>query len=230
MADDTQTNEPQDAEEALESEEAQQAQDPEEEAEEAPAYDRVVESNIEASPDIDDRLLHVMVAALNEAKEKMEAGKEVVPFTALAVKDKLFLETHPGENSDQCFAEARHTVQNVSGADAYAFCYDGYVDTDEGTKDVLIAEGGIPGEDDGYAVGYLYEVPDEEGATPQVKAEPVYIGPAPNFMQFTKPIVLDDEEDEEDEEAVQEEEAADETSGQEADTAEAAEEPAESAE
>lgn len=205
--------------ETVEPEEAQA-----EGAEDEPQYDRVVESTISEPPEIDDRLFNVMIAALKEAKEKLEAGEEVVPFTALGVKDKLFLETHPGGSSDQCFAEARHTVQNVSGADAYALCYDGYVDTDEGTKDVLIAEGGVPGEDNGYAIGYVYEVSDEEGKAPVVNDEPVYIGPAPNFMQFTKPIVLD-EEDEAEEEAEDVEEAADEVAEEEAEAAETAEEP-----
>lgn len=180
--------------------------EPAEDTEAQPAYDRVVESTIAEIPDIDDRLFNVMVAALNEAKQKMEAGEEVVPFTALAVKDNLFLETHPGEDADQCFAYARHTVQNASGADAYALCYDGYVDTDEGTKDALIAEGGLPGHDEGYAVGYLYHEPDSEDGVPEVIAEPVYIGPAPNFMIFTREHVYD----EEDEAESAEEEAGDE--------------------
>ena len=39
-----------------------------------------------------------------------------------------------------------------------AFCYDGYIETDDGVKDALIAEGGVPGADEGYAIAYLYEV------------------------------------------------------------------------
>ena len=43
----------------------------------------------------------------------------------------------------------------------------------------LIAEGGLPGEEQGYAFGYLY---DEDG----IEREVVYIGPAPNFMENLK--------------------------------------------
>ena len=52
--------------------------------------------------------------------------------------------------------------EHARGAAAYALCYDGYIEIDDGVKDALIAEGGVPGEDTGYAVSYLYEM-DEEG-------------------------------------------------------------------
>ncbi len=155
--------------------------------------DREVESEIDEVPEIDETLESVLLYALKEAREHMEAGEEVVPFTALAVKESLFLETHPGEDAEECFSAARHTVQNAKGADAYAFCYDGYVDTDAGTKDALIAEGGLPGEPDGIAIGYLYEESENEGEVPAIQDEPVYIGPAPNFMLFA---VVDEAEEE----------------------------------
>lgn len=158
--------------------------------------DRVVEDEISEVPEIDETLESVLLYALGEAKKKLEEGEDVVPFTALAVKETLFMETHPAETPDESFNAARHTVQGARGADAYAFCYDGYVDTDAGTKDALIAEGGIPGLPVGYAIGYLYEAPEEGEGDIEIEAEPVYIGPAPNFMEFL--IELDDEEGDED--------------------------------
>lgn len=136
------------------------------------------------APELDETLEAVLMAGLQEAKKKLEAGEDVVPFTALAAKDKLFIETHPAEDVEDCFKAAEHTVAHATGADAYAFCYDGYVETDEGTKDVLIAEGGVPGEPDGHAIGFLYEIPEGDGAAAVVDDEPVYVGPAPNFMAF----------------------------------------------
>ncbi len=156
---------------------------------------------VDEAPEIPEALEPILLAALNDAKVKLEAGEEVVPFTALAVKDKLFMETHPADDTEQCLMLARHTVQNARGADGYALCYDGYVETDAGTLDALIAEGGVPGGLEGYAVGYLYELPEEEDATPQVSEELVYIGPAPNFMMFTR---LDEEEPEFEEDETEE--------------------------
>ena len=156
--------------------------------------DRDVNAAVDEAPEFDETLEAVLIAALNEAKQKLESGEDVVPFTALAVGETLFIETHPGEDVEACFSAAEHTVANAAGAAAYAFCYDGYVETDEGTRDVLIAEGGIPGEPEGYAVGYLYVAPETEDGQFSVDSEPVYIGPAPNFMALTAPAGATEED------------------------------------
>ena len=122
------------------------------------------EHSTEAAPEFGGILEAVMLQALDEAREKMQDEKELVPFTALAVGDTLFIETHPADDVDECFKMAQHTVQNARGAQAYAFCYDGYVDTDEGELDAIIAEGGIPGEMSGHAVAYLYTVKENSGS------------------------------------------------------------------
>lgn len=146
--------------------------------------DRVVENESEEVPDIPETLEKVLLFALDEAKQKMDQGADVIPFTALVVKDNLFIETHPGENSEECFNYAKHTVQGARGAEAYALCYDGFIETDKGMMDALIAEGGIPGEDTGYAICYLYEENSEGAAV--FEDEPAYVGEAPNFMSKLK--------------------------------------------
>lgn len=60
-------------------------------------------------------------------------------------------------------------------------------------KDALIAEGGVPGADEGYAIAYLYEVDDEGAYT--FESEAAYIGEAPNFMAALKePVAYTDDE------------------------------------
>ena len=130
--------------------------------------DRTVENSSEEVPEIPEMLENVLLFALDEAKEKMEEGAELVPFTTLVVKENLFIESHPGDSSEECYNLAQHTVEGARGADAYAFCYDGYV----------------PGAEDGYAVGYLYTVDDEGGYS--FEEEAAYIGEAPNFMAKLK--------------------------------------------
>ena len=82
----------------------------------------------------------------------------------------------------------RHEVEGAKGAKSYAFCYDGYLDSSEGMKDAIIAEGGVPGADTGYAIGYLYTV--GEDGKPKVSTTASFIGKAPNFM---KEAVMADE-------------------------------------
>ena len=137
--------------------------------------DRVVESSDVQVPEVPEILEKVLLFSLEEAKEKMLQGEDVIPYTALVVKDNLFIENHPGETAEECFNFARHTVQNARGADAYALCYDGYVEIDD------------------YAVGFLYEA-DEDGAL-VFEEEPAYIGEAPNFMVALKSAdAYDDDE------------------------------------
>lgn len=175
--------------------------------------DRVVESSETEVPEIPETLEKVLLFTLDEAKEKMNQGADVVPFTALVVKDNLFIESHPADSAEECFAFARHTVEGARGAEAYGFCYDGYVETDAGTQDAIIAEGGVPGEDEGYAIGYVYNIVDDK---PVFEADPAYIGAAPNFMADLKDAeeygddeidekYLDDEFDEEMEDEIEEE-------------------------
>ena len=88
--------------------------------------DRDVEMAADTAPEIPEVLESLLVFALNECKDHIlnDAADEVtpvdgdaddvreitldgsVPFTVLAVKDNLFIETHPGESPEQCYASA----------------------------------------------------------------------------------------------------------------------------
>lgn len=140
---------------------------------------------------IPDVLESVLRYCLKDARERMEKGEVILPFSALAVKDTLFFEEHPGNDAAESFDSARKTVQNAKGADAYGFCYDGYIDLEGGKRgDCVIAEGGVPGAEYGHAIGLPYYLDSDE--KPVFADEPIYVSKALNYMLHAV-----DEEDEE---------------------------------
>ena len=84
--------------------------------------DREVENSSEEVPEIPEVLEKVLLFALDEAKNKMSQGADVIPFTTLVVKDNLVIESHPRDSAEECFNFAKHTVRGARGAEAYALC------------------------------------------------------------------------------------------------------------
>lgn len=153
--------------------------------------ENTVENEVMEVPEIDEELESLLIQVIEEARGKMEQGEVFPPFTAAVVGDKLFTETHEG-TIDECFDSARDAVLNAAGARLYAFCYDGYIDTDEGDKDAIIAEGGVAGDAQAVAVGMMYAV-DEEGAVTDFDDEVVYIAETDNFLADAEPVAKDEE-------------------------------------
>lgn len=115
--------------------------------------------------DLPEDVQKVLFYSIDEATKKIEAGEELVPFTSVLAGEDLFMDFHPVDEVDECFASARQAINAIAHiADAYVFCYDGYIETDDGEHDMLIAEVGMKGDEKGIAYGLIYEVevPDTE--------------------------------------------------------------------
>ena len=135
--------------------------------------------------EIDPTLESVLRYCLDDAKKRIEEGEAVVPFSALAVDKTLFMEEHAADTPAESFASARKTVAGARGAQAYGFCYDGFVEAEglDGQpiqRDCIIAEGGTPGADYGHAIGLMYKV-DADGNV-KFNEEPIYVSKALNYM------------------------------------------------
>ena len=154
--------------------------------------DRNVESDELGVPQIDETLEILLLQAIEEAQDRMEAGSEVVPFTALLNGETVTEDTHTG-TTEECFESARKTVEAATGARAYVLCYDGYIDTDAGRKDAIIAEGGTADGGKGVAVCLMYEEGDDILTFDE---EVVYLAEAPHFRAGDEegPAILEDEE------------------------------------
>ena len=144
--------------------------------------EREVDPNITEVPEIPEVLTSLLTYVVEEAKTKFEKDGDFLPFTALAVGDTLFLESVEAGSSEQMYAFAKHTVEHVRGASGYALCYDGYLRTNQGERDAIVAEGGVPGALQGETVCLPYDVKDD--GTREYYPQIVYMGKAPNFMVF----------------------------------------------
>jgi len=141
--------------------------------------DTAVVVELDENNDLDKLVLY----ALSEAAEKLEQAGELEPFTVVLHGEDLFVENHPGEDVVECFNSAAATVKLlVPVMSAYVFAYDGYVSTDEGTRDAIIAERGKPGDEMAEAFALLYTL-DEEGEGSLDFEEGIYsLGPVSSLL------------------------------------------------
>ena len=148
--------------------------------------ERITDTPVDAEvPEIPEILHQVLSWCIDDARQRMEAGEEIVPFTALVAGDTLFTEEHAADEPDECYALAQQTIEHAQGAATYVFCYDGYINLETEMLDAIVAEGGIPGAESGHAIGLVYTM-DEDGKV-EFAEDPVYLGEAPNFMADLDP-------------------------------------------
>lgn len=126
----------------------------------------------------------IVLYALDEAMEKLKQSGEVEPFTVILHEENLFVESHPGDDAVECFNAAAAAVKLLEHAmDAYVFVYDGYITTDTGTSDALIAERARPEDETAQAFAILY-TSEEEGEGTLIFEEGVYdLGSAASLLR-----------------------------------------------
>lgn len=142
----------------------------------------MAEEKIEIEPVLETVLLY----CIDEGKKRLEEEGAFTPFSAIAQGKELVMEEHPADDASESFAAARQKVTSAQDVDAYAVCYDGFVEAEkmigEGTvsRDCIIAEGGALGSEYGHAIGLIYRVRDDGSV--HFNNEPVYVGGALNYL------------------------------------------------
>ena len=142
-------------------------------------------------PEIPDMLESLLIQVIDEAKEKLANEGEFAPFTGIVVGDQLVEQNHSGE-TEECFASAEDTVKNTPDAAAYAFCFDGFIKTNDGDRDCIIAEGGMAGAEKGVAFGCLYDYSEEKGFS--FDEDIYYLDEAPCYLADREAMELVSEE------------------------------------
>lgn len=151
--------------------------------------DRIIESDITEVPAIPEDLMENLVYALEEGKKILVAashGESFAPFTATVALDKVFIESYACDDPEESFEMARTRIENSKGMVSYALCYDGFVDSENSDYDAIIAEGGMPGSEEGYAIAQIYKSsgdPEKGDVSYEFRGEAIYLGPSPNFAQ-----------------------------------------------
>ena len=135
----------------------------------------------ETTLEMDEILEKILFYALDEAKQKIEAGEEMPPFTVIVEGDNMFVENYPEETDpDACRANAKANVKSASSfASHYVFCFDGFLDTDQGQIDAVIVECASNDMENAYVIGLLYHYHDEEV---HFEAQPAYIDDTETFF------------------------------------------------
>lgn len=136
--------------------------------------------------DLPEDVQKALFYSIDEATKKIETGEELIPFTMVLAGEDLFMDTHPMDEVEECFGSAAQAVNSIAHiADAYVFCYDGYIETEEGDRDMLISEVGIKGEEKAIAYGLMYDIEMPETAEdPIVTFDEglVLLGPSENLF------------------------------------------------
>jgi hypothetical protein len=119
---------------------------------------RVAEGELSSEQILERAVLY----ALDQGREMLEQSGEFEPFTVLIDGEELYIEEHPAESEEESYASARRTVYQMERVcSAYAFCYDGYVDLEDGTSDALVVEFANKGDKQAQIIVLTYHRHDD---------------------------------------------------------------------
>ena len=150
--------------------------------------DREIKIDGVAFENIPEELLNNIVYALEEGSKILctaTYGQSFAPFTAIVAGENVLLKAHAEDDADECFKKAQKRVKKTKDARSYAFCYDGFVETEEGEQDAIIAEGAIVGMNTGFAISMPYvKFGSELDGSVRYEFDKgmVFLGEAPNFF------------------------------------------------
>lgn len=124
--------------------------------------------------------------AFREGRACLDEDGGLVPFTIICTSDGYDIADHPGASAPDIYASVRTLIAREM-PEAYAFVYDGFVETDEGRRDALICEAAKRGDAEAYLLAELYR--EAEGGIAFDDAY-VSVGAARQLYPLgTKPIV-----------------------------------------
>lgn len=132
--------------------------------------------------EMDDILERITFYCLDQAQAKLEAGEECTPFTVVVDGEQMFEETFPGDDVVTCRHAAEMSVRSSSAFSShYAFCYDGFLMTDQGEMDAIIVECASNDMEKAYVIARLYK---DENGTLVFEQTPAYVDDVDTFYDL----------------------------------------------
>lgn len=132
--------------------------------------------------EMDEILERITFYCLEQAQTKLEAGDECTPFTVVVEGDQMFEENFPAEDVVTCRKNAESTVKSSSSFSThYAFCYDGFLMTDNGQVDAIIVECATRDMEQAYVIARLYH---EENGALVFEETPAYVDDVETFYDL----------------------------------------------
>lgn len=125
--------------------------------------------------------------AFEEARESIQDEGGVLPFTIMCTADGFDVADHPGSSTQEVY-ESVKTLLAQEMPEAYAFAYDGFVETDDGRSDAILCESARRGEMEAY----LLALPYSQGDDGVLSFAPAFLSAGtarPLYPRGTKPIV-----------------------------------------
>ena len=128
--------------------------------------DDIFETDEQETLEMDEVLEKVISYCAEEAKEKLAQVGSFEPFTVIVEGENMHIESHPGDDPEVIRERAREAVATASSfASHYCFCFDGFIDTDEGEMDAIVIEAAEREQEEAFAIVNLYRVGDEGEGT-----------------------------------------------------------------
>ncbi len=132
--------------------------------------------------EMDDVLERITFYCLDQAQIKLEAGEECTPFTVVVDGDQMFEETFPADDVVTCRKGAEANVKSSSSfASHYAFCYDGFLMTEDGQVDAIIVECATNEMEQAYVIARLYRTQEDKLV---FEATPAYVDDVDTFFDL----------------------------------------------
>lgn len=108
-----------------------------------------------AELEVTDDMRRAIDYAFAQARVGMEADGGISPFSVVCSGDGYVVTEHAGTTTDAVYDSVTKRLEELD-PDSYALAYDGFVETDQRTRDAILVEAAKRGDDSAYLLALPY--------------------------------------------------------------------------